>query len=253
MDLVNAKKLAKHRIGENNGKTFVHMLVCRLLLALCGLMPPVLLNFSEKTEMKYAGFFAAAMSLAVCTGVCSALRTGREKYFFSLAESGKCSFSLLFSCFRPDRFFRSLRWWCFYYCVRTGRTVLFLLPFGVSLLLIFRLLTAGGLSAQVLAVFLLWSAAMLLCGIGFLTVYNSGDLLFFRYVTQSGMSAPAALKKSREVMRGRLGQAAVFRLRFWPRMLFCAFIIPGVFAYRYYKESCCILSLTVVDGNEKFC
>ncbi|MCQ2463140.1 MAG: hypothetical protein MJ177_07015 [Clostridia bacterium] len=253
MKLVNAKKLAKHRISEKNAATFAGVLICRLLLALCGFLPLVFSFLLKKIGIFGSQLPAYAAALVFAAVICSALRLGREKYFFSLAENGICSFRMLFFFFSPRRLFRAVRCWCFFYFMRLGRAAIMLSPFAVSVAVTLGLLKKGVLSVQMLFVLAALCAVLMLCGIIFFTVINSGDLLFFRYVTDnSGLSAVDAMKKSREHMKRHLKKAAAFRMSFMPRMLLCAFIIPGVFSYRYYKESCCIY-LTVVDGNGKFC
>ena len=229
------------------------MLICRVILAFCGFMPPAFLYFAEKSDWAYADSIASVVAFLLSVVICSALRLGREKYFFYLAESGKCSLKVLFSFFTPYGMLRALRCWCFYYCIRAARTFLFLSPFLLSVALIYRRLLTDVISLQVLAVFLIWSSALLFCAIYFLLIVNSGDLLFFRLVTQSGMPALKALRKSRSIMSKRLHRTAAFRFSFFPRMLLCLFFIPGIFAYRYYKESCCILCMTAVDVKENIC
>ncbi len=218
--------------------------------ASAGRMAELLPGFFSTDVWRYASpvvlFVLAALSLAVMPP----LLLGREAWYWQRSAREYRPFTYAFTWYR--RLGRAVSLYLLRWCVRIGAALLFLGP-ALICTLAALLVYARGTSVYTLTILGLAAAALWTAGIGYLTLFLQRFFLApYLMADDPQLRAQEALRESARIMDACMmrGNTAKMKLSFLPWFFSCILILPVLYVYPYYKQSCACYARHILNNEQ---
>lgn len=191
-------------------------------------------------------FLLAALSLLVLPP----LALGREAWFWQRSAREYESFTYAFTWYR--RMGRAIALHLLRWLIRLGASALFLLPAVICTLAALYLYWSGT-TFFTLAVLTATAAALWGTGVVFTTLFLQRFFLAPYLLARDGETgARDALRESARIMDACMmrGNTAKMKLSFLPWFLSCLLILPVLYVYPYYKQSCACYARHILNNEQ---
>lgn len=191
-------------------------------------------------------FLLAVLSLLILPP----LTLGREAWFWQRSAREYEPFTYAFTWYR--RMGRCVALHLLRWGIRLAAALLFLLPAAACTLAALYLYWRGT-TFFTLAVLAATAAALWVSGVVFTTLFLQRFFLAPYLLAQNdGMGARAALRESARIMDACMmrGNTAKMKLSFLPWFLSCTLILPVLYVYPYYKQSCACYARHILKNEQ---
>lgn len=190
-------------------------------------------------------FLLAALSLLVLPP----LALGRDAWFWQRSAREYQPFTYAFAWYR--RMGRAIALHLLRWLIRLGAALLFLLPAVICTLAALYLYWSGT-TFFTLSVLIATAAALWGTGVVFTTLFLQRFFLAPYLLARSDeMKARDALRESARIMDACMmrGNTAKMKLSFLPWFLSCILILPILYVYPYYKQSCACYARHILNNE----
>lgn len=238
MKFSQIKILTKGIINGNIVKSFWFIFWGLLFWLILTVIPVLINRFITNSAISLA---LTIVSLLVLAFLRSAFNSGSSAWFCFYKKKSRVNNVLYW--FVPKRVFKSFGLYSMLFLLKAFWTILTLLPGVITVFSFCYLAYDAGLEFN-----------LFLCGISGGTILMLAGLIFRFLIVQKYFLAEnifvsdpkvtpfEAIHKSSEKMNGKLKKTALFKLSFAPWFLLCAGILPVVYVWPYYRQSCAVLA-----------
>lgn len=232
------KILTKGIINGYVGKSFL-LLLAGILILLVFTAIPVAINYL--TVNPIISLVGVSLSLLLSAFLWSAFCSGSSAWFCFYKRKSRTKNVLFW--FAPKRAAKSFVFYSILFFMKLFWTILTLSPGVITIFSFVFLAYDAGLEFNLFLCGISGGIILLLTGVAFRFVIVQKYFLAKNiFVSDPRITAAEAIRKSCEGMNGKLKKAALFKLSFAPWFLLCIGVLPAVYVWPYYRQSCALLA-----------
>lgn len=249
------KRLSRN-LNKNSYLRSISIPFCRLLLlAVFCVIPWSLIRFFETlgikqmlSEINYLLYPLTVGLICLLVFLCTVFLSGSfsegEKAWYSgrLTRKKLCGKRLRY-WFRFKLSFKAMRLNILMFLLKTLWTVAFLSPAMLIISAIIVTATTGGIEFYLFLALSVGAAVLLITGLFFrFIVVQRYFLAPYLLADEPKLRPLQAIKQSKNLLDGHIFRIVRFKLKFIPSFFACIPILPVIYFYPHYKQSCSILA-----------
>lgn len=236
------KILTKGIINGNIGKSALLLFGIPAIVILFTALPYVVSLFVSQ-PIVVSCIVAVVLILNLLTY--SALRSGSCAWFRFYNNKNKAVRTLFW--FSPRRSVKSAGLYVSLFIRKLLWTIALLLPGAFTAISFILLALDGGIEFNLFLCGICGGAVMILTGLFFrFIIVQKYFLAQYLLVSDPKIKINQAIRRSASLMNGNLKKTALFKLSFTPWFLLCAAVLPAVYVWPYYKQSCSLFANQIV-------
>ncbi len=173
----------------------------------------------------------------------SSFSIGEKAWYSGALTKRRLSFKRLLYWFKIKYAFKALRLKLALFIIKLLWLCLFTLPAIIALLTAVMLAFSGGVEVYLFFSLLSGGAVLLVFGLFFyFTVSQKYFLAPYLLVENPRLGVWLVIKQSKNLIEGHIFYLVRFKLSFLPSFLLYPLILPAIFLYPHYKQSCCVIA-----------
>lgn len=184
---------------------------------------------------------AAVVTLAVFAFVRCGFGAGGNAWFSFYKRKNRAGRAIYW--FAPKNNFKAFRLYCALFFVKLFWTILMLLPGATVAFSFCYLAYDAGIEFNLFLCGIAGGGALMATGLIFRFLIVQKYFLAKNILIENPkVSVTEAIRQSCEKMNGKLKRTAFFKLSFAPWFLACAGILPIIYVWPYYRQSCALFA-----------
>ncbi len=232
------KILTKGIINGTVKKSFLLLLFGCFALAAFTAIPVLINQFVSDEIISIAAVF---LSVIIFAFFCCAFGAGSNAWFCFYKRENRAGRVIYW--FWPKNNFKAFRLYSSLFFIKLLWTILMLLPGTIVIFSFCYLAYDTGLEFNLFACGIIGGVVLSLLGLIFrFIILQRYFMAQYFFVSDPKIKINQAIRKSCEVMNGKLKKTALFKLSFIPWILLCVGIFPLLYVWPYYRQSCILFA-----------
>lgn len=258
MNNSSIKLKSKQLISGKTGKSTLILIFSILTVAFFSVLPfasQMVIGIEKVTDFlssvsPYVPYIAASITVALiliwAISAAGSFSMGTKAWFSSGVYNKKNRGRRMLFWFKPKRAFHSAGLYLTIFLLNLLWAIALLSP-GVLLLASAIVLTmTGGIEINIFICIVSGGAGLTVIGIMFLFVISGRYFLApYLFAQDPNLKIGIAIKRSKNLLDGSLWRLAAFKLSFVPWFCLYVFILPAIYVWPYYKQSCALFAKEV--------